>query len=108
MQNENIELVIVRKIPDKDGFESETMESMEVFAEIKSVKRSEFYQAARDGINVQLVAVVNTEDMEAATIKEEGKKRKPTLVKYDDTLYKIVREYRIAKTKVELTLQEVE
>lgn len=108
MQNEKIELVIVRKIPDKDGFESETMESMEVFAEIKSVKRSEFYQAARDGINVQLVAVVNTEDMEAATIKEKGKKRKPTLVKYDDTMYKIVREYRSTKTKVELTLQEVE
>lgn len=108
MKNEVIILIVVKKKPDKDGFEIETKESMEVMAEIKSVKRSEFYQAARDGINVQLAAVVNMEDIEAATTIEDGKKKKPTMVRYEDIDYKIVREYRTNKTDVELILQEVE
>lgn len=108
MKNDVTELIVVKKEPDKDGFEADTREVLEVLAEIKSVKRSEFYQAARDGINVQLAAVVNLNDMEAAAITENGKKRKPTMVRYNGTDYKIVREYRTTKTKVELTLQEVE
>lgn len=108
MKNDVIELIVVTKEPDKDGFETDTRKILEVLAEIKSVKRSEFYQAAREGINVQMAAVVNLDDIDAATIIENGKKRKPTMVRYDGKDYKIVREYRTTKTKVELTLQEVE
>lgn len=108
MKNDVIELIVITKEPDADGFEQDSEESLEVMAEIKSVKRSEFYQAARDGINVQLAAVVNLDDMVAATIVKDGKKKKPTIVRYDGTDYKIAREYRTTKTKVELTLQEVE
>ena len=90
MKNEVIELVVVIENPDADGFAEEARVCFEIMAEIKSVKRSEFYQAAHEGINVQLVAVINRDDLEAAFINEEGKKRKSTLVRYDDTDYKIV------------------
>ena len=109
MKNDVIELVVVTTEPDKDGFEQDTPESMECMAEIRSIRSSEFYQAAHEGIKVSVAAVVNADDYEAATLTDEkGKKTRPSLVRYDGTDYRIVRNYRPNKMKVELTLQEVE
>lgn len=110
MKNDVIELIVVTKIPDKDGFEQETQMSMECMAEIRSIRSTEFYQAAHEGITVRISAVVNVDDFEAAAVAEEGKEKKirPSLVKYDGTMFRIVRDYKKSKTEVELTLQEVE
>lgn len=109
MKNDVIELLTIELQTDKDGFEQEVVNSMEIMAEINSVKRSEFYRAAREGINVQLAAVINLDDLKEAIITgENGKKKRPTRVRYDGIDYKIVRTYKTSKTRVELTLQEVE
>lgn len=109
MKNDAIELIVVTSEPDKDGFEQETQESMECMAEIRSIRSSEFYQAAHEGIAVRIAAVVNLDDWDAAAVEDEsGRKLRPSLVRYDGTEYRIVRDYKSSKTKVELTLQEVE
>lgn len=110
MKNDVIELIVVKKTPDKDGFEQETHNKMECMAEIRSIRSTEFYQAAHEGITVKIQAVVNVDDYEAAAVRdaETGKKIYPSLVNYDGTEYRIVRDYKPSKLRVELTLQEVE
>ena len=108
MKNDVIELVTVLKDVDTDGFEQEKeRKSLEIMAELKSVKGSEFYQAASAGINVQSIAVVNIEDYEEAIDWTEGKKTVPSLVIYDGTEHKIIRVWKKDR-RMELTLQEVE
>lgn len=108
MKNDVIELVTVLKGRDKDGFEKEKERKMlEVMAEIKSVRQSEFYQAASAGIDVKIVAVVNIEDYEEAAIIAEDKKTVPELAVYENREHKIIRVWKKGR-KIELTLQEVE
>lgn len=110
MMNDVINLIVVTKTPDTDGFEQETETPMECFAEIRSVRSAEFYQAAHEGITVKVVAVINVDDYDAAAVVDvvTGKKIKPSLVEYDGQKYRIARDYKTSKRKVELTLQEVE
>lgn len=108
MKNDVIELVAVLKGRDKDGFEKEKgRKTLEVMAEIKSVRQSEFYQAASAGIDVRIVAAVNIEDYEEAAIVTDDKKTVPELIVHDNTEYKIIRVWKKGK-RMELTLQEVE
>lgn len=108
MKNDVIELVTVIRKRDKDGFSKEKERRiLEVMGEIKSVRQSEFYQAASAGIDVRMAAEINIEDYEEAIIRIEDKKIKPELVVYDGTDYKIIRIWKKRK-RMELTLQEVE
>lgn len=109
MQNEMITLKTVIKGIDESGFDTdEDVSSIEVFAEIKSVRYKESYEAAKQGLNVTQVAVINIDDYNLGVVQSAEKKYKPNFVKYDDTLYKIVRFYKTDKLKIELTLCEVE
>lgn len=92
MKNEVIKLVSAIKVQDLDGFETEAYTETEVMAEIKSVGRTEFYQAAHDGINVSIIAVINADDYSSITIK-------PSKVKYDGEYYRIVRQYKKFKAR---------
>lgn len=109
MKNEPVELIVILRETDADGFPIEREVKSDQLAEIKSVKRSEYYQAARDGINAQLVIKINLDDWrEAIYVDKAGKRHKPTRVRYDGEMYKIGRTYEPSKTQIELTLQEVE
>lgn len=109
MKNEVIDLVVIIKKPDKDGFAGEErIVANDIMAKIKSVKRSEFYQAARDRMNLQLVAEINRDDFEVAAVMNDGVKIKPTRVRYDGCEYKIARTYNTSDVDMELTLQEDE
>lgn len=101
-------LKTVKKEQGGDGFlrEKELL-SLLVMAELKSVKRSEYYQAQREGIEIQMMAVVNTCDYEAAIVKDGDKRILPGIVEHDEVIYKIVRTYKKGR-KIEITLQEVE
>ena len=110
MKNDIINLIVVKKTPDQDGFEQETQIPTEVFADIRSIRSTEFYQAAHEGISVKIAAAINVDDYETAAVVDEitQKKTYPSLVDYEGTTYRIVRDYKTSKLRMELTLQEVE
>lgn len=102
MKNDIINLITTEETQDQDGFPVSVEQKHEVFAEIKSVKGAEFYQASSAGYKVVFIASVNYIDYQGCGIK-------PVLVEYDDQRYKIVRTYRIKKNNdIELSLQEIE
>lgn len=104
MKNDVIELLTIEHTQDADGFDVEKVFSFGCFGDVQSAKRSEFYEASKAGYNVQIVCAVNADDYDSAKI-EHGSR--PTKVKYEDEVYRILRVYRNkAKHSVELTLIE--
>jgi len=79
---DTIELVSVITTKDEDGFPVTTEIKRQVFADKKSVRQSEFYQAALQNINLELMFDVRTVDY------QEEK-----LLDYEEKRYKIVRTY---------------
>lgn len=108
MKNDVITLIAEELRLDAAGFRREAgRKETPVMAEVKSAKRTEYYQSVHAGLHVQLVAAVNPEDYRAAVLEAAGRRIRPTLASYDGTIYKIVREYQ-KRTRLELSLQEVE
>lgn len=77
-----IKLISIETTPDNDGFPVTTEIKRQVFADKKSVRQSEFYQAALQNINLELMFDVRTVDY------QEEK-----LLDYEGKRYKIVRTY---------------
>ena len=100
MRNEICKLVKIEKTIDDEGFEIEQETEVEVFCEIKSIGRSEFYQAANAGVKVSLLVNIDADDYEA--------NGEPMRVNLKGKCYKVVRTYKKVGTEMELTLQEVE
>ena len=102
MKNDLIKLVYDQVTQDQDGFEVNTPTEYECWAEMQSVKRTEFYAAAAAGMKVCLVVVINYMDY-----YRQDKKASKVII--EGTTYTIIRVYRKAKMDdVELTLAEVE
>lgn len=80
---------------DSDGYPTETVQETEVWANIKSATRSEFYAANAVGINVSMVFEVHAEDWGGQT-----------QVEYDGKLYDIVRAYQKGLGTVELVCSD--
>lgn len=102
MKNDIIYLVSIEKEQDEDGFLSETISEFRCFGEVRDVKYTEYYQASLAGITASAVVSVNDADYHIPKIR-------PSRVRIDDTMYKIIRRYRKKKeNSVELTLEEIE
>lgn len=111
MMNDVISLVtVLKKTKDADGFDiEENVKNLEVFAEIQSVKRDEYYKAVAAGVKVDMVVVVNEDDYNQNIVLEDGKKKSPSKVIIENVPYRIYRSYRKPEKRTyELTLQEVE
>lgn len=110
MNDDVIKLVTVTGYKkDKSGFKNEEItETFEMFAEVKSVGRAEYYEAMRNGMTVNIIFLVNPDDYDLATVEVNGKKVKASKVIYDDTTYLIKRTYKKDMHSLELTCQEVE
>lgn len=78
---------------DMGDFIKETTESM-IFAKKKSVRQSEFYQAAANGLKPELVFEIH-----AFEYNEEKK------VKYNDKYYTVIRTYQINDDDLELVCE---
>ena len=108
MKNEVITLIAVITELETSGLQKEReRHTLEVMAEIKSARQTEFYQAIHEGMKVEVVAVVNIDDYKAAAVTVDGKTVRPSLAVYDGVTYKIVRPWMKAR-RLELSLQEVE
>lgn len=102
MKNDVIYLISTTNTQDEDGFEVTTSEEFKVFAEIKDVKYTEFYQSSLAGMTASIVVSVNYADYEIPEVR-------PSRVRIDDVIYRIIRRYRKkVENSIELTLQEVE
>lgn len=110
MRDERIKLVTKTGVTeDQDGFPvSEGEEKTEVFARVKSVKASEFYQAYVSGMEMALIFCVDPDDYRTAYQTVGDKEVRPWAVDYDGTRYKIVRTYRTDMGELELSVQEAD
>lgn len=107
--NDVISLICEKTTPGTDGFPvKEDIDTLEVFAQINSVKRNEFYAAEREGIKLSLSVYINADDWRASIIIKDGRKIAPCKVVYDGQPYSIYRTYQENDTNMELILQEVE
>ena len=110
MNNDVITLVtVVGYTEDSSGFKTaEMVEEIEVFAGIKSVGRTEFYEALRNGVKASIIFVINQDDFKLADRDVSGKKVKATKIVHEKTTYRIIRTYMKDINMLEITCEEVE
>ena len=102
MTNESCVLVYTITGKNENGFPVETRRTTEVCCCEKSVTRTEFYNAHREGFSVSLVLEVRQEDWELTKHMANGKRAYATKVLYDGGEYDIVRTYRNDKSMIQL------
>ncbi len=94
---ETAELVLVTSGTDADGYPVDAIETArEVFVDVQSVRRMEFYEAMRTGLALIIAFVVRACDY-------AGEK----LVDYDGKRYKVERAYTKDGELMELNCSEV-
>lgn len=93
--SDKITLKSVTHSTDADGYPTTTTTTKEVWANKKSVTRSEFYAANANGINATIAFEVNAEDY-------NGQR----LVTYNDKEYDVVRAYQKGEGVFELTCSD--
>lgn len=109
VRNEVIKLITVTgSVKNANGFATEEqVEECEVFAEVKSVGRTEYYEALRAGVKTSLIFDVYSYDFDMGCVAGEGKMYRPSKVVHDGVEYRIVRTYRKSMDSMELTCEEV-
>lgn len=95
-------LFIVENGKDESGFPVEKLKEIPIFVREKSVTRAEYYEALRSGITVKTVLETRIEDFEQSAHMVDGRKQYATRIKYDDSMYDIVRTYRNDKALMEI------
>ena len=114
MCNELIELVtVIGSEKDADGFQTEEhLAKVEVFAGIKSVGRTEYYEALRAGTRVNIIFVVDADDFKLSeheiTVGGKTKKVKASKIIHDGITYLIHRTFVKDSGRMEITCREVE
>lgn len=86
-----------------NGFPEPVRHTVDVYADEKSVGRTEKYEAMRSGIDVSLVLSVRTEDWELTRHTESGRPSYARKVLKDGCEYNIIRAYKTGKARIELT-----
>lgn len=95
LYKDEIMLASVSTEQDKDGFPEADVQLTEVFADVKSAGRSEFYKALWSGIAMEIACKIRSVDY--------GRQK---YVRWDGTWYRVVRAYR-AEDWTELKCEEV-
>jgi SPP1 family predicted phage head-tail adaptor len=94
--SDRIKLQTVTQGTDADGYPTKTSTCQEVWANVKSVTRSEFYAANASGIEASLMFEVHVEDW-----------NNQTQVIYNSKTYDIIRSFQKGLGIVELTCKAV-
>lgn len=95
LYKDEITLASVSTKRDKDGFPETDVQLTEIFADVQSAKRSEFYEALRAGIAMEIACNVRSIDY--------GRQK---YVRWEGVWYKVVRAYRV-EDWTELNCEEV-
>lgn len=91
---DEITLYAVAEVSRVGGVPVYSRTPTEVFAEVKSVTRSEWYAANQSGRRADIVFVINADEYD-----------NQTEALYGSTTYNIIRSYRIGLDRVELTCE---
>lgn len=98
-----VRLIWSEQTKDADGFLEEMDYQVEVFADEKEIKRSEYYESMRSGIQVTKVLEIRIEDFGLSEHKDtSGRKIYASKVEIDGEVFKIIRTYKTGKAKIEL------
>ena len=112
MRDEQITLVTTTGTTyDASGFPTEATEQKQtIFARVKSVRATEFYEALRSNHTLAYIFCVDPDDFNLGNYTPSGSTAvyKPWAVEYNNTRYKIVRTYRTDIGEMELSCEEVE
>lgn len=110
VRNELIKLITVTgRTRNRNGFEiGEECQENEIFAEVKSVGRTEYYDALRAGVKTSRIFDVHPEDYQMGCIVKNNKTYRPSRVIYEGTEYRIGRTYCKSIDSMEITCEEVE
>lgn len=110
MNNELIRLLTIAESPDdvKGLGEDEVVKETEIFAHVKSVGRTEYYEALRNGINLSVIFVINPDDFKLADIVVGKRKRSASKVVYDGGHFQIKRTYVRDVNVMEIMCERVE
>lgn len=116
MAMKNKTITISTEIPgtatiDTDGFPSKegTVISKKIFADVKSVGFTEFYEGLKDGIKASQIFKVNMHEfLLTYTSGQTVTAYQPTKITFDGTDYRIVRQYRRGYGFLEVTCEEME
>lgn len=82
LYKDEIVLASVSTERDKDGFPKADVQITAVFADVQSAKRSEFYEALRSGIKMDIACRIRSLDYS-----------RQKYVRWEGTWYKVVRAY---------------
>lgn len=95
LYKDEITLVSVSTKRDKDGFPEADVQLTEIFADVQSAKRREFYEALRSGIQMDIACRIRSIDY--------GRQK---YVRWESTWYRVVRAYQV-EDWTELNCEEV-
>lgn len=102
-------LSITNDTKDKDGFKKDNIKKVEIFANVQSTKRSEYYSAKRAGIDIDLTIAINAEDLELANqINEKGEVVEASKLIFENETYQIIRSYKTDEFNLELNCKRTE
>ncbi|MFR2777139.1 MAG: phage head closure protein [Intestinibacter bartlettii] len=96
MRIDEIELVKKAYKSDKIGNQIEVLEKTTVFCEVKSISRTEFYQAAQSGMKPGAAFIIYLFEYD----------NQDTVI-YNDVEYKVIKTYKINENDIELTCERV-
>lgn len=115
MNNKLITLVtVIEEERNNNGFKTgEQTYEVEIFADEKSVGRTEQYEALRSGIEVNIIFCVAPDDFSLSKqeiIKKDGSTRKinASRIRHEENEYLIVRTFKNKQGMLEITCREVE
>lgn len=95
MRDDLIYLQTTKVIPDEDGFDIETVLEKEYFGQIASVKRTEFYTAMSNKINLSAEITISLDDWLDSIVENKIPTKLRAVDSYTNTStnYEIVRTY---------------
>lgn len=100
--DEEAVLLVTENGKDEDGFAVPAEKEFPIFVQEKSAARTEFYEALRAGIQVKTVLETRQEDWEQSAHLVSGKKEYASRIRYDGSVYDIVRTYKNDKSRIEI------
>lgn len=89
--NETIKVITVVKTVDRDGFDLETRNTKELYAEVNSAWYKDVYETMANKQQANIEFTIRKEDFDDCRVTENKKHFYPTLVEWEGAEYSLIR-----------------